>query len=90
MERGLYFQSFDRLYNTYCEFVQTLFIANRTYPLAYNKWIQEQVEEIRELPELYAQLSHLAEIKHFENYEIADKAKEVEQLLDEYAPSSSS
>jgi predicted nucleotidyltransferase len=87
MERGLYFQSFDRLYNAYREFLQALFIARRTYPIAYNKWLREQVEEILGLPELYAQLSHLFEIKHFESSEIADKAKEVEELLENYAPS---
>jgi hypothetical protein len=88
VERGLYFQSFDRLYNAYREFLQALFIARRTYPLAYNKWIREQVEEILGLPELYRQLSHLFEIKQFESYEIAHKAQEVERLLEEYAPSS--
>jgi hypothetical protein len=89
IERGLYFQSFDRLYNAYREFLQALFIARRTYPIAYNKWIREQMEEILGLPELYAQLSHLFEIQQFEGYEIAVKAKEVEELLDKYAPSPS-
>lgn len=87
IERGLYFQSFDRLYNAYREFLQALFIARRTYPIAYNKWIREQVEEILGLPGLYEQLSHLFEIKRFESDEIADKAKEVEELLEKYAPS---
>ena len=85
IERGLYFQSFDRLYNSYREFLQALFIARRTYPIAYNKWIKEQFEEILGLPELYAQLAHLLEIKHFESDEIADKAREVEELLETYA-----
>jgi hypothetical protein len=86
IERGLYFQSFDRLYNAYREFLQALFIARRTYPLAYNKWIREQVEEILGLPELYAELAHLFEIRRFESAEIAEKATLVEQLLEEYAP----
>lgn len=86
VERGLYFQSLDRLYNAYREFLQALFIARRTYPIAYNKWIREEVEEILGLPELYQQLTHLFEIKHFESTELADKASEVEQLLDQYAP----
>jgi predicted nucleotidyltransferase len=86
IERGLYFQSFDRLYNAYREFLQALFIARRTYPIAYNKWIREQVEEILGLPALYNQLTHLFEIGHFESTEILDKAKEVEELLDSYAP----
>ncbi len=88
IERGLYFQSFDRLYNAYQEFLQALFLARRTYPIAYNKWIREQVEEILGLPELYAQLTHLFEIRHFESREIADKAQEIEQLLEKYAPAS--
>jgi hypothetical protein len=86
IERGLYFQSFDRLYNAYQEFLQALFIARRTYPIAYNKWIHEQLVEILELPELYEQITHLFEIKKFESTEIADKAREVEELLDKYAP----
>ena len=89
VERGLHFQSFDRLYNAYREFLQALFIARRTYPVAYNKWIREQVDEILGLPALYDQLSHLFEIKQFESDEIVAKAKEVEQLLEEYAPSAS-
>ncbi len=88
IERGLYFQSFDRLYNAYQEFLQALFIARRTYPIAYNKWIREQVEEILGEPVLYDQLTHLFEIKHFESAEITEKAKEVESLLEKYAPPS--
>ncbi len=87
IERGLYFQSFDRLYNAYLEFLQALFIARRTYPIAYNKWIHEQVVEILDLPELYEQLPRLFEIKQFESGEIADKAKTLEDLLEKYAPS---
>jgi predicted nucleotidyltransferase len=86
IERGLYFQSFDRLYNAYREFLQALFISRRTYPIAYNKWIHEQIVEILGLPELYEQLTHLFEIQQFESHEIADKAKEVEELLEQYAP----
>lgn len=84
--RGLYFQSFDRLYNAYREFLQALFISRRTYPIAYNKWIHEQLVEILNLPDLYNQLSHLFEIKKFESTELSDKANELEELLDRYAP----
>lgn len=87
VERGLFFQSFDRLYNAYQEFLQALFIARRTYPIAYNKWIHEQVVEILGLPELYKRLPRLFEIRDFESRELVDKALEVESLLDEYAPS---
>jgi predicted nucleotidyltransferase len=84
IERKLYFQSFDRLYNAYQEFLQALFISRRIYPIAYNKWIREQVEDILRLPELYQQLTHLLEIHHFESTEIADKANIVEELLEQY------
>jgi hypothetical protein len=90
IERKLYFQSFDRLYNAYQEFLQALFIARRTYPIAYNKWIHEQLVEILDLPELYEQLTHLLEIKNFESSEIAEKGREVEELLEKYAPLSAS
>jgi predicted nucleotidyltransferase len=86
LERGLYFQSFDRLYNAYREFLQALFISRRTYPIAYNKWIREQIVDILKLPELYERLPRLFEIKRFESPEIGEKAREVEQLLEEYAP----
>jgi predicted nucleotidyltransferase len=86
VQRGLYFQSLDRLYNAYREFLQALFIAHSTYPIAYNKWIREQIEEILGLPALYSQLTHLFEIERFESPELAGKAREVESLLEQYAP----
>jgi hypothetical protein len=86
VERRLYFQAFDRLYNAFQEFLQALFIARRTYAIAYNKWIREQVAEILALPELYTQLSRLLEIQHFESREIVEKAATLERLLEAYAP----
>jgi predicted nucleotidyltransferase len=86
LERGLYFQCFDRLYNAYQEFLQALFISRRTYPIAYNKWIREQIVDILALPELYQHLLHILEIRHFEGREILGKAQEVEHLLEHYAP----
>lgn len=38
VDRGLYFQAFDRLYKAFGEFLQTLFIARSIYPIAYDKW----------------------------------------------------
>jgi hypothetical protein len=86
VERGLYFQAFDRLYNAFREFLQALFIARRTYPIAYNKWIREQVVEILGLPELYAELPRLLEIASLESSDTARKAQQLERLLEEYAP----
>lgn len=80
VERGLYFQSFDRLYNAYREFLQALFISRRTYPIAYDKWIREQIVEILGLPELYRQLPGLFEIKQFESGELVEKAQALRGL----------
>jgi predicted nucleotidyltransferase len=81
--RGLYFQSFKRFYQAFEEFLQALFISRRTYPIAYDKWVQEGVSEILGLPDLYAQLPRLFEIQNFESREIADKAAQLEQLVDQ-------
>lgn len=85
IERQLYFQSFDRLYNMFQEFLQALFIARRTYPIAYDKWIREQVAEILGLPELYQKFPQLFEIRQFESREIAERANDLAGLLEEYA-----
>ncbi|MFC1717489.1 hypothetical protein ACFL6S_27760 [Candidatus Poribacteria bacterium] len=84
VERELYFQSFQRLYHASQEFLQALFISRRTYPIAYDKWIREQVEDILGVPELYRELVGLLEIKHFESREIAHKAAELEHLFHDH------
>ena len=80
--RGLYFHSFDRLYHAFQEFLQALFIARRAYPIAYNKWIREQVAGWLGLPKLYAELPAILEIDHLESDELDDRARELEHLLE--------
>ncbi len=84
IERDLYFQSFQRLYHASQEFLQALLISRRAYPIAYDKWIREQVEDMLGMPELYRQLVGLLEIKRFESREIAHKAAELECLFHEH------
>ena len=83
--RGLYFQAFDRVYKAFQEFLQALFIARRTYPVAYNKWIREQVAGTLGLPELYRQLPAVLELGHLESREVAGKAQLLQRLLDDWA-----
>ncbi len=80
--RGLYFQAFDRLYKAFQEFLQALFIARRVYPIAYNKWIREQVVVRLGLPELYAQLPQILEIPRLESDATVGKAQLLRTLLD--------
>jgi hypothetical protein len=82
--RGLYFQAFKRLYDAFGEFLQALFIARRTYPIAYDKWVREQIVEILGLPELYPHLVHLLEINHLESDELSNKSKELASLIGMY------
>lgn len=82
VDRGLYFHAFERLQLALKSFLQGLFISRRTYPIAYNKWIQEQVVEILELPDLYSSISRLFELQCFESDEIAQKARELRGLVE--------
>ncbi len=84
VERGLYFQAFDRLYYALQGFLQGLFIARRSYPIAYNKWIREQVEEVLELPELYRQLPSLLELQALESRELVEKGQRLRELTATY------
>jgi hypothetical protein len=85
--RGLAFQCLARLRMAYGEFLQALFIARRTYPIAYDKWIREQLVEILDLPEVYTQSLSLFQIEDLESDEIVAKANRLRDLLETYAAS---
>lgn len=82
--RQLYFQAFRRLYNAAGEFLQALFITRCKYPIAYDKWIKEQLVEILGLPELYPRFVDLIAIRDFESSEIKDKADSLYDMFHEY------
>ncbi len=74
VKRELYFHAFDLLYKSFQEYLQILFISNKTYPIAYNKWIKEQIEKWLKMPQLYPSLSRILSITNIESNEIIDKA----------------
>lgn len=84
VERGLYFQAFDRLYQAFQGMLQGLFIARRVYPIAYNKWIREQVVEILGLPELYARLPAILEIPSLESRDLVRNGEALRAIVEEY------
>lgn len=86
VQRGLYFQAFHRLCNAFQEFLQALFIARRTYPIAYDKWIREQVVEILGEPEVYRELTRLLAVPSVESRAVARRARRLGQLLEIHAP----
>jgi predicted nucleotidyltransferase len=83
IKRGLYFQAFDILYKAFQEYLQTLFIANKTYPIAYNKWIKDQVVTMLNKPDLYPKLSPILSVSNIEGNEINDKVKMLRELLND-------
>jgi hypothetical protein len=85
VERGICFQAFHRLYDAFREFIQALFIARRTYPIAYDKWIREQIVDILGLPNPYAVLAGLLAIPNIESDTVSEHARRLERLLDEHA-----
>jgi predicted nucleotidyltransferase len=81
VKRELYFQAFEILYKAFQEFLQTLFIANKTYPIAYNKWIGEQVIKWLNKPALYPKLAPILSISNIESPQINEKANDLRKLL---------
>lgn len=82
--RGLWYQALDRLHLAFRCFLQALFISRRTYPIAYNKWLREQIVDILGLPDLYRQLPPLFEISDLLGTELNDKAATLHALADTY------
>jgi hypothetical protein len=82
--RGLHFHAFDRLYHAFQEFLQALFIARRVYPIAYDKWIREQVAGWLGLRDVYAALPGILEVNHLESEELVDRALELSNLLEDW------
>jgi hypothetical protein len=61
-----------------------LHVKHRTYPIAYDKWIREQIVENLAMPQLYERLPALFEIAHLESRELDQKATELRALADTY------
>ena len=81
--RQLYEQAFDRLYKAFREYLQALFISKSTYPIAYNKWLQEQLDLIG-MDDLYEPLLSVLAINDLTSgiEKKADLLKEMDSELD--------
>jgi predicted nucleotidyltransferase len=78
------FNAFHRLYLAFQGFLQALFISRRTYPIAYDKWIREQVEELLGLPDLYRKLPSLIGVGELDLASLARSTDRLRHLLDEW------
>lgn len=81
-QRGLYFQCLKRLHHALEETLQALFIAARRYPIAYDKWIEEQVSEILGRPELYTLFVQVVTIPQLIAQTLQEKAALLNSMLD--------
>jgi hypothetical protein len=82
-QRGLYFQCLKRLHHAVEETIQALFISARRYPIAYDKWVEEQVSEILGRPDIYNALVQAVTIPQLDAATFQEKAALVSTLLDE-------
>jgi hypothetical protein len=81
-ERGLSFQCLKRLHHAVEETLQALFIAARIYPIAYDKWVEEQVSEILGRPDLYATLVQVVTIPDLSAPVLTERAAQLSGVLD--------
>ena len=86
LDRELWFQALARLHGAFHWFLLALHVSRRKYPIAYDKWIREQVVENLGLPDLYERLPHLFEISQLESRELEQKAAELRALAATYIP----
>jgi len=84
LERGDRFHAFHRLYHAYQEFLQALFISRRTYPLSYDKWVAEQLDEFLGLPDLASELARIVGVAQLDRTALAASATELHRLLEDH------
>jgi hypothetical protein len=84
LDRQLWFQALARLHGAFDWFLLALHVEHRIYPIAYDKWIREQIVDNLALPELYERLPALFEIAHLESRELDHKAAELRALVETY------
>jgi len=81
VKRELYFHAFYILTEAFRKYLQAIFIAHKTYPIAYNKWIREQIVKRLNKPALYPKLLPILSVSNIESNEINEKATMLRELL---------
>ena len=84
LDREQWFQALARLHGAFHWFLLALHVSHRTYPIAYDKWIREQVVDNLGLADLYEQLPRLFEIAHLQSRELEQKATDLRALATRY------
>lgn len=85
IKRELYFHALYILTEAFRKYLQAVFIAHKTYPIAYNKWIREQIVKWLNKPSLYPKLLPILSVSKIDSNEINEKAAVLRELLIEIA-----
>jgi hypothetical protein len=81
IKRELYFHAFHILIEAFRKYLQAIFMSNKIYPIAYNKWIKEQIVKWLNKPGLYQELLPILSITNIESNESNEKAIMLRELL---------
>jgi len=81
INRELYFHAFYILTEAFRKYLQAIFMANKIYPIAYNKWIKEQIVKWLNKPGLYPKLLPILSVSNIESNEMSEKALMLRELL---------
>lgn len=81
IKRELYFHALYVLTEAFRKYLQAIFIAHKKYPIAYNKWIREQIVKWLGNPGLYPKLLPILSISNIASNEINEKAIILRELL---------
>ena len=84
LERDDCFHAFHRLYHAYQEFLQALFITRRTYPISYDKWVADQLDEFPGLPDLAAELARIVGVTELDGAALLTSTTELRDLVEEH------
>jgi hypothetical protein len=82
-KRGLLFQALKRLCHALEEYLQALFIHRRIYPIAYDKWIREQIVDILDEPAIYDELACILALPSLTLTALRERALRLRALLDQ-------
>ncbi|MBM3189053.1 MAG: hypothetical protein FJZ90_10070 [Chloroflexi bacterium] len=82
-ERDLLVQALKRLHHACEEYLQALFIHRRIYPIAYDKWVRQQLVDILGEPALYEEYLWLIAPPALTVRRLHDRCRRLTAFLDE-------
>lgn len=79
--RGHHYLALKRLQTSFEYFLHGLFISKRIYPIAYDKWLQEQFRDLLNMPQLYGHLTNILKIPEISGDSLNQSADQIKKLV---------